>query len=95
MILRMDTNILASLGGILLTGVITYGISRISKASDARGQYETTLLGIGPKIIEEQNRRIDELSKQWREIWQREQECRHDLNTALRRIAALEKRMPE
>lgn len=89
---RMDTNILASLGGILLTGVITYGISRISKSSDARGQYEATLLGIGPKIIEEQNRRIDELSRQWRDCIQREQECQSQLRTAFSRIEALESR---
>lgn len=86
----METNVLASIGGILLTGIITYGISRLSRASDARGNYEATLLRISPEIIKEQNRRIDELSQQWREMWRREQECRRDLDSALQRIAALE-----
>lgn len=95
----MDANLIAGLGGIALTGVVTYIVARGNKQFDARAQAEAALIGIGPQIIREQNTRIDALYKQCSDCWERERECREELGkqmtqlgAALLRITALEQR---
>ena len=97
-------NLWATIGSIVATAVVTYLISRATRNFDARGQAEAALIGIGPKIIEEQNRRISDLSAENARMWTIVQEhrteiirlsaieaqCQNDLRQALARIARLE-----
>jgi uncharacterized coiled-coil protein SlyX len=89
------------------TGVMTLLVTRYGKHHDARGLAEAELLGIGPKIIKEQNDRIasqrDEIDGLWKELQrvvERERKCQSDLieclfqlRSAQQRIIALEKRL--
>lgn len=94
-----DVNWWTSISTIILTGVVTIGITRWGKNLDARGLAEAALIGIGPQIIAQQNTRIDSLSRQCDDCWRREKECRDELDrqktsmsAALDRISALERR---
>lgn len=81
----------SAIGAALGSGVIMFIVARATKNFDARGQAEAALIGIGPKIIEEQNKRIDSLTKSIDTLWAAERKCQTDLATALNRIAALER----
>lgn len=87
-----NVNLVTSLAALVFGGAVSFTIARMSKNSDARGAAEAALIGIGPAIITEQNRRIEILNKEvarlwseWRKAIEREQECR-------RRLDALEQR---
>lgn len=70
------------------SGVITFFISRMSKGYDARGAAEAALIGTGPAIIIEQNKRIAALtadsSRLWTQIqdgYERERKCHNEIQT--------------
>lgn len=88
-----DNNLVA--GGIaaLVASTITFLFARYGKGLDAREQAEAALMGIGPAIIAEQNKRIAQLSDDIAAIWEREHDCRVQLNEAQKRIDMLEHRM--
>ena len=74
--------ILAAIG----SGLVTFWISRLSKSYDARGAAEAALIGTGPAIIIEQNKRIAALNadtaKLWDQIQQgyaRERKCHEEI----------------
>lgn len=73
------------------TGIVGYFFAVLTKKYDARGQYEAALIGIGPQIIETQNRRIAELEE---EVRQTRRDCQREMRErdadCHRRIAALE-----
>lgn len=87
-----DPNFLASGLAIIATGIVTYLITRFGKAADARGLAEAALVGIGPIIIEGQNKRISELTNQVDMLWTRDSECREKLAAAAARILVLEQK---
>lgn len=87
----LDSNLWSAIGAAAGTGLITYFVNRSTRNFDARGQAEAALIGIGPKIIEEQNKRIDSLTKSLDLLWAAERKCQVDLGAALARIAALER----
>lgn len=87
-----NANIISAITALLVGGVVTYGVGRLGKGHDARAAAEAALIGIGPTIIAEQNRRIgamnDDVQRMWgqlRESFAREQECLSRLN-ALERM---------
>jgi hypothetical protein len=81
-----EINLLATLGSVLLTAILTYGVTRVGKGYDARAAAEAALIGTGPTIIAEQNRRISALTEDSGRLWvqiqesyKRERECRDSL----------------
>jgi peptidoglycan hydrolase CwlO-like protein len=64
----------------IASGVVSYWISRLSKTYDARGAAEAALIGSGPTIIAEQNRRISELWDQMQAGHKRERKCQEEVN---------------
>lgn len=91
----------------VLTAALAFAAGRYNKGFDARTAAEAALIGTGPTIIAEQNRRIeglqremDRLWKQLREVNERERECqdqlreqRHQLRDQDQKIIALEHRL--
>ena len=70
------------------SGVVSWWISRVSKIYDARGAAEAALIGSGPTIIAEQNRRIEAIQEDngrlWRQVqegYERERKCQSEINT--------------
>lgn len=68
------------------SGLITFWISRLSKSYDARGAAEAALIGTGPAIIIEQNKRIAALTADSHRLWtqiqegyERERRCRDEI----------------
>lgn len=76
----VDINVVALIGGGIVTLLSGYGVFRLSRAFDARAQAESILIGIGPQIIKEQNSRIERLTNDVDTIWKRERECRDELS---------------
>lgn len=94
-----DYNIIAAVGGGIVTVLAGYTVFRLSKAFDARSQAEAALIGIGPQIIKEQNDRIDRLnvriddqSKTIDTLWTRERECREELTACRDEMGAIDRR---
>lgn len=92
----MDSNVIAALGAAVTTGIFLVGVNLLSKkwdirskiaadARDDRAKAEIALLGIGPQIIQQQNERIDQLSRDLDTLWARERECREELRAMDRR----------
>lgn len=88
-----DVNVISVVVGAGATALAGYLATRTIKRGDARAEAEAALIGIGPKIIEQQNIRIDSLSKQIEYLFTREQECRVELTAARDRIEILEKKL--
>lgn len=88
-----EVNLLASIGAIFLASVLTYLFSRFGKAADARGAAEAALMGLGPAIIQEQNKRIAQASAQIEALWKRDEECRRELRASAERIYILERKV--
>jgi septal ring factor EnvC (AmiA/AmiB activator) len=72
----------------IASGIVSWWISRLSKSFDARGAAEAALIGTGPTIIAEQNRRIQAIQEDNGRLWQqvqeghvREQKCQEEVNT--------------
>lgn len=68
------------------TGIISYLVARSTKVYDARGAAEAALIGAGPTIIAEQNRRIEAIQndngrlwKQIQEGYTRERQCQENM----------------
>lgn len=81
-----ESNLWATILAVFGTGVVTFVVTRLSKGHDARGQAEAALIGTGPTIIAEQNRRISGMQKDLDRMWvelqemaKRERKCRDDL----------------
>ena len=82
-----DANWLALGGAAIASGVVTWWVSRLSKMYDARGAAEAALIGSGPTIIAEQNRRIqaiqDDNNRLWKQVqegYERERKCQNEIN---------------
>jgi hypothetical protein len=78
------------------TGLFAYLTMRRSKYYDARAASETAMWGIGPKIIEDQNRRIESQNTQISKLWERindtdrlHQQCRSDLLSMTQEVREL------
>lgn len=90
MIGAIDTNTLTTIITAIGAAVITFAVARFGKSWDARGQAEAALMGIGPAIIQEQNKRIGNLTEQIEALWKRDRECREELADGNRRLRLLE-----
>lgn len=91
-----DPNWSALVVGAATTAAVGYVVARLSKHHDARGLAEAELIGAGPKIIEQQNKRIDAMQGEITRLWgearaaygrendalTRERECRDELSEA-------------
>lgn len=86
-----SSDFVAGAAAAVATSLITYVLARLSKRSDARAQAEAALIESGPTIIKLQNDRIDQLSRDFQALWQREQECQVRLSDCQRRIDRLER----
>ncbi len=82
-----DANWWAATLAAIASGLVSFFITRLSKNSDARGAAEAALIGTGPTIIAEQNRRIQAIqednSNLWRQIQEgheRERKCQDEIN---------------
>lgn len=75
----------------VVTSLITWVLARVSRRSDARAQAEAALIASGPTIIQLQNERIDQLSKDFQALWQREHDCQQQLADCRRRLDRLER----
>ena len=69
------------------SGVVSWWISRVSKIYDARGAAEAALIGSGPTIIAEQNKRIQAIQEDNGHLWkqiqeghERERKCQVEIN---------------
>jgi hypothetical protein len=78
------------------TGLFAFLTMRRSKYYDARSASETAMWGIGPKIIEDQNRRIESQNTQISKLWERindtdklHQACRSDLLSMTQEVREL------
>lgn len=83
----MDGNLWAVALAAASSGLVTFIIARASKGYDARSAAEAALIGTGPTIIAEQNRRIQAIQEdngrlwaQVQESYQRERECRVEIS---------------
>lgn len=81
-----DSNWWAVILAAVATGTVTYIVGRLSKNYDARGAAEAALIGTGPTIIAEQNRRIQSIQEDngrlWRQIQEghdRERKCQEEI----------------
>lgn len=88
-----DPNVIALILGAASTAFAGYLATRTIKRGDARAEAEAALIGIGPKIIEQQNARIETLTKQMEALWDREHECQRELAFAKNRIEILERKV--
>lgn len=96
--MAVEANWAALAAGVVGTGAVGYIVARLSKGTDARGLAEAELIGAGPKIIEQQNKRIDAMQGEITRLWgearsaydreraalSRERECRDELSDANR-----------
>lgn len=89
-----DANVIATVVGVVATAFTGFLATRMLKRTDARAEAEAALIGLGPKIIDQQNVRIDQLSREVDAIWRRERECMKELDEAKVRIALLERKVP-
>lgn len=103
----MDVNLTAVLGAATITGAFTFLVMRSSKHYDARSAAEAALIGTGPTIIAEQNKRIASMQTEINNLWAQmqqsyksERECReqltdfrHQNRDLATKIYALEKRL--
>jgi hypothetical protein len=55
----------------ITTGLFAYFTMRRSRSYNAREASEAAMWGIGPKIIEDQNRRIESQNTQIGQLWER------------------------
>lgn len=81
-----EGNVWAAILAAVGTGLVSFFISRLSKNYDARGAAEAALIGSGPTIIAEQNRRIqaiqDDNGRLWRQVQEgheRERKCQNEI----------------
>lgn len=75
------------------SGVVSYWIARISKAYDARGAAEAALIGSGPTIIAEQNRRMGEMQTEINRLWHEVQLAHKREQKCMQRVSVLEARL--
>ena len=88
-----EQTIYATILAPLITGAIGFLVVWYGRRFDARGQAEAALMGIGPVIIQEQNKRIDELSRANDDLWRREHQCQRDLSELRSRMERVERRL--
>jgi hypothetical protein len=86
----------AAVAASVTTGIFMYATMRRSKNYDARQASEAAMWGIGPKIIENQNERIEKQNTQIAQLWERindtdrlHQECRNDLLSMTQEVREL------
>jgi hypothetical protein len=89
-------NLFGLIAGAATTGLFAYLTMRRSKYYDARQSSEAAMWGIGPKIIEDQNKRIENQNTQIGQLWERisatdrlHQECRNDLISMTQEVREL------
>jgi hypothetical protein len=77
-------------------GLFAIFTMRRSKSYDARAASEAAMWGIGPKIIEDQNKRIENQTIEMGRLWERinetdrlHQECRNDLLSMTQEVREL------
>lgn len=78
----------------VIAAVIAGAATLVAGFFATRTKIDTALISIGPKIIEQQNIRIDQLTREVEALWQRDHECQRELAGAKMRIEMLERRMP-
>ena len=95
-----DVNLISAAVGGVVTVVAAIVVARAAKNSDARVVAEAALWNNQPKIITEQNHRIErlqtEIDRLWaqvQETYARERKCREDLSECQHKIAVLEARL--
>jgi hypothetical protein len=64
-----NSDLIALITAPVVTAIVTWWLANRSKNSDARLQTESQLLGLGPIIIQGQNKRIGELEAQISSMW--------------------------
>lgn len=88
-----EINALTSVATLILGSLITYALTRLGKAADARVAADAAVMGIVPPIIEQQNKRITQLTEEVERLWERDRECRRELDEANDRILILERKV--